>query len=421
MVELDANHPGLATIVRPGDRVMWGQASAEPATLTQALMAERAAIGQFIAFVGISWSDAVQPAHADCVSFMSYCGGGNNRKLAKAGLLDVMPCHYSQLGEMIGSGAFPVDVLMLQVAPADARGHYSLSMACEYLLPAIATARVVIAEINDQAPWTFGPHALTEADIHFAIRTSRVPLAPAAAKANAVDVAVARQVASLVEDGATLQYGIGALPEAIVSQLADRRDLGLHSGALGDAAAMLIRAGAVTNARKTIDAGITVTGVLMGGHELNTLVHRNPAVELRGVGYTHAISVLASIDRLTTINSAVEVDLTGQVNAEVAGGLYVGAVGGALDFMRGARVSKNGLPIIALPSRAEGKAVSRIVSRLSGPVSTPRSDGMVVVTEHGVADLRGLSLAQRVPRMIAIAHPEARELLAHEARQLRLA
>lgn len=420
MREIDALHPTLTGIVRPGDRVMWGQAAAEPTTLTRALMAQRAAIGRFGVFVGISWSDAVQPAHADHVAFMSYCGGGNNRQLAKAGVLDILSCHYSQLGDMINSGALPVDVLMLQLAPADTHGRYSLSMACEYLLPAISKARVIIAEVNDQAPWTFGPHALTEADIDYVIHTSCAPLAPASARTHDVDLAVARQVASLVEDGATLQIGIGTLPEAILAALTDRRDLGLHSGALGDAAAALLVAGVVTNARKTINTGTTVAGNLMGGALLSGLAHRNPAIELHGVAYTHALPVLAAIDRLTTINSAIEVDLTGQVNAEVAGGLYVGAVGGALDFMRGARAAKNGLPIVALSARVEGKTLDRIVSRLSGPVSTPRSDGIVVVTEHGIADLRGLSLAQRVPRMIAIAHPESRERLVHEARLIGL-
>ncbi|RZJ15944.1 MAG: acetyl-CoA hydrolase/transferase family protein [Haliea sp.] len=396
---------------------MWGQAAAEPVVLTRALMAQRAAIGPLSAFIGISWSDAVQAAHADTVSFTSYCGGGNNRALAKAGVLDILPCHYGQLGDLIRSGQLRVDVLMLQLAPADALGRHSMSMACEYLEPAVRMARVVIAEINEQAPATAGPHALQASDIDFVVRTSRAPLAPPAVMAQPSELGVARHVASLIGDGATLQYGIGALPEAIVAQLSDRRDLGLHSGAIGDAAAALIRSGVITNARKPVDRGISVTGMLMGSEALNRLAHCNPQLALRSVDYTHAPAVLAGMDGLVTLNSAVEVDLTGQVNAEVAGGIYVGAVGGAMDFMRGARLARNGLPVIALPSRIEGKNISRIVSSLNGPVSTPRSDGVVIVTEHGIADLRGLSLAQRVPRMIAIAHPEERERLAHEARR----
>lgn len=417
MLELDAADPRLVGIVRPGDLVMWGQASAEPTGLTLPLMAQRAAIGRFSAFIGISWSDAVQPAFADCVSFVSYCGSGNNRALAKAGSLEILPTHYSKLGELIRNGQIKVDVLMLQLSPSDANGKFSMSLACDYLAPAIGSARVVIAEINDQAPWTFGPHALDAGDIDFAIHTSRPPLRPPAGKVHPAEAAVARHVASLIEDGATLQYGIGALPEAIVGQLTDRRDLGLHSGAIGDATVSLIRSGVLSNARKSIDAGVSVAGVLMGTAMLNNFAHRNPTVQLRSVDYIHSPSVLASIDRLVAINSAIEVDLTGQVNTEVANGIYAGAVGGSVDFMRGAQASRGGLSIIALPS-GEGRNTSRIVSRLGGPVSAARSDAAIIVTEHGIADLRGLSLSRRVERMISIAHPEVREQLAREAGDL---
>jgi acyl-CoA hydrolase len=420
VIELDAANPQLAGIVRAGDMVMWGQAAAEPVPLTRALMAQRAAIGNLRAFVGITWSDAVQVAHADHVSFLAYGAGGNNRLLAKAGCLDILPAHYSQLPGLIERGVLKVDVLMLQVAPPDASGRYSMSLAVEYLLPAIRTARVVIAEVNAQAPRTGGPHALTAADIDYVVHTDRPPLAAPVGKPHPAEAAVARHVASLIEDGATLQYGIGSLPEAIVGQLADRRELGVHSGAIGDATAALMRAGVITNARKTIDAGITIAGTLMGSSLLNGLAHDNTALELRGVEYTHSLRVLASIDRLVAINSAVEVDLTGQVNAEVANGIYVGAVGGAIDFTRGAMASRGGVPIVALTSRTDGKQISRIVASLHGPVSTARSDAAVIVTEHGISDLRGLSLAQRVPRMIAIAHPDEREALERAARELRL-
>ena len=419
MLELDAAAPRLAGIVRPGDVVMWGQASAEPTALTLPLMAQRAEIGRFGAFIGISWSDAVQPAFADCVSFVSYCGGGNNRLLARAGALDILPSHYSTLGELIRSGRLRVDVLMLQVSPSDAEGKYSMSLACDYLAPAVAVARVVIAEINDQAPWTCGPHALTAKDIDFAVHTSRAPLRAPPGRTQPVEAAIARNVASMIEDGATLQIGIGTLPEAILGQLAHRRDLGLHSGAAGDAVVALARSGALTNARKNIDTGVGIAGVLMGSGTLNAFAHRNPALQLRSVDYIHSPAVLASIDKLVAINSAIEVDLTGQVNAEVANGVYVGAVGGAVDFMRGAQNSRGGLAIIALPSRTEGGSVSRIVARLGGPVSAGRSDAALIVTEHGVADLRGLSLSRRVERMISIAHPEVRDRLARDARELR--
>jgi acyl-CoA hydrolase len=229
-----------------------------------------------------------------------------------------------------------------------------------------------------------------------------------------VETAIGKQVAGLVEDGATLQTGIGAIPDAALAQLADRRDLGVHTGSLGDGIAMLCEAGVITNARKTIDAGITIGGVVIGSARVRRFVHRNPGVELRGTSYTHDASVLGRIDRFTAINSAVEVDLTGQINAEVAAGTYVGAVGGVADFLRAAQTSRGGTPIVAMPSTA-GRH-SRIVTQLSGPTTIARSDACVIVTEYRVADLRGLSRSQRISSMIGIAHPDHREQLAREVR-----
>jgi acetyl-CoA hydrolase len=198
----------------------------------------------------------------------------------------------------------------------------------------------------------------------------------------------------------------------------DRRDLGVHTGSIGDGIATLCEAGVVTNARKAIDAGVCVGGVIIGSARVRQFAHRNPALELRGTEYTHDANVLRRFDRFVAINSAVEVDLTGQVNAEVAAGTYVGAVGGAGDFLRAAQASRGGVPIIAMPSTA-GRH-SRIVARLAGPTTIPRSDACVIVTEYGVADLRGLSLAQRHSRMIDVAHPDHREALEREARDASL-
>jgi acyl-CoA hydrolase len=408
MKVLDLEKLDFAAIVRRDDAVMWGQAAAEPVVLTRALLAQRHDIGGFDAFIGATWSETADVSFTDCVRFRSYCGAGSNRALAKAGVLDILPSHYSQLGAMIRSGRLRVDVLLVQVAPADSEGHYSLSLAHEYLVPAIDAARVVVAEVNERAPWTFGERALTAADIDFAIYTSRLPLRAPVAALTDVERLVARRAAGLIDDGATLQFGVGAIPEAVLAELSDRRDLGVHSGTLVDQVAYLAQAGVITNACKSVDRGVSVAGVLMGGEAACEYAHRNPTVQFRSSEYTHAPGVLAALSRFAAINSAVEVDLSGQINAEVAGGVYVGAVGGALDFLRAAQRSEGGLPIIALPSAAGSgtRRVSRIVAQISGPVSTPRSDAGLIVTEHGVADLRGLSIAQRIPRMLAVADPQ---------------
>jgi acetyl-CoA hydrolase len=405
----------FASIVRPGDHVMWGQANAEPLPLTQQLVAQRHSIGRFRVFLGASATDTCRPEHADCIDFVAYCGTGANRALARAGVLDVLPCHYSQFPQMIRSGALKVDVLMLQLAPPDAEGRYSLSIAHEYLIAALDTARVIVAEVNEEAPWTYGERYLRDDDLDFILPTSRAPLENAPGKAGDVELAIAGHIADWIEDGSTLQFGMGAIPEAVLARLSDRRDLGIHSGTIGDRVADLMDAGVINNARKSVDRGITVAGVMMGSRRIHDFAHRNRAVQFRSTSYTHDPVVLARIDRFVALNSALEVDLGGQINAEVAGGGYVGAVGGALDFLRGARCAKGGLPVVALPSTASNRA-SRIVATLSGPVSTPRSDAGIIVTEYGVADLRGLTLRQRRERLLAIAHPDHRALLEHSTR-----
>jgi len=404
----------LGAIVRPGDCVMWGQANAEPLPLSQALMAQRHAIGKFSVFLGISYSDTLKAEHADCVRFSGYAGTGANRALVKAGALDILPCHYSHLGDLIARGRLKVDVLLLQLAPANERGEYSLSIAHEYLIPALDAARVVVAEVNALAPWTHGVRPVLEADLDYIVHTARAPLELLHPQPGAAELAIARQVAGLIEDRATLQFGLGALPEAILAELADRRGLGVHSGGIGDQVAALMQAGVITNEHKSIDRGSTIAGIMFGSKVLHDFAHRNAQIQFRSSDYTHGPRVLQQIERFTALNSAVEVDLSGQINAEVAAGLYVGAVGGAVDFLRAAHYSKGGLPIVALPSTAGQH--SRIVARLQGPVSTPRSDAGIIVTEYGIADLRGAGLTERARRLLAIAHPDHRERLERDSR-----
>jgi len=407
--ELELNALAFADFIRPGDGVIWGQGSAEPLPLTQALMAQRHSIGSFSVFLGVTFSDTLKEEHADCVRFSAYCGTGGNRVLAKAGKLDILPCHFSELPGLIERGQLKADVLLLQLAPANARGEYSLSLAHEYLIPALAAARVVVAEVNERAPWTFGERVLREDDLDYIVHTARDPIELINPQPGAAEQEIARKIAGLIGDGATLQFGLGVLPEVILAQLADRRDLGVHSGAIGDQVAVLMQAGVINNARKTIDRGHTVACVMFGSKPLHAFAHNNPLLQFRSNAYTHGPDVLSQIEHFVALNSAVEVDLSGQINAEVAAGVYVGAVGGAGDFLRAAQRSKGGLPIVALPSTA-GRH-SRIVAKLNGPVSTPRSDAGIIVTEYGIADLRGLGLAERARRMLAIAHPDQREQL----------
>ncbi len=409
----------LQALLRPGDTIWWGQAMAEPLTLTRALVEHRHAIargGRLRIFASYGASDTLLPGHADVFDFGGCIAGGTHRRLAAAGVFDIYPGHYSQVPGFIRAGVLAADVALVQVSPPDEHGRHSLGLIQEYLPAVLEKARVVIGEVNPDIPWTQGDAYLKAGDFALLVDAEHAPLDAERADPGPVEQAIARHIASRIQDGATLQVGIGKIPEAVLSLLHDRRDLGLHSGAAGDGIVPLAEAGVLTNARKGRDAGVNVTGILMGTDVLRRWAHRNPALALRGTEYTHDPEVLASLNQLVAINGAIEVDLTGQVNAEVAGGAYVGGVGGAVDFLRGAARSRGGLPIVVLPATARG--ATRIVAQLSGPVSTPRSDAGLIVTEHGVADLRGQPLSRRVQRMIDIAAPEHRADLARQAHAL---
>jgi acyl-CoA hydrolase len=399
----------LTRYIRPGDTVIWGQACAEPLSLTRALAEQQPAIGPLQCFLGVS-ADGAQPLSlTGAFSFIAYGGGGANRHLDRVGRLAILPSRYSDLPGLFAGGAIPIDVAFVQVTPGDEPDTFHFAIAAEYLVAAAHAARVVIVEVNEGAPHSPDAPVLQARDVTAVVQAAYRPAEQHAPAGIDAERAIAEHVAALVEDGSTLQMGLGTLPEAIVRRLADRRDLGVHSGVIGDAVGELTRKGAITNSRKTFDQGKTVCGVLMGTRQLFELAHDNAALALRDTTYTHDPAVLAGQPRLVAINSALEVDLTGQVNSEVAAGRYLGAAGGSLDFIRGAHRSRGGLPIIALRSTAGDR--STLVTQLSGPVTLPRSEAAVIVTEFGAVDLRGLTISQRRERLIGIAHPDHRDVL----------
>ena len=405
----------LARYIRPGDTVVWGQACAEPVTLTTALAAQRDRLGGIRCFTGISSTAAVRPECADHLSFTSYTTAGANRALAAVGALSILPAHYSQLPAILSAGPLRADVVLLSLPPAGRDGTFGPGLGADYIAPLVARARIVIAEINDQVPDVRSEIRFSRADIDVVVPTSCRPPRYPAPPARDVEDAIAGHIADLIPDGATIQLGIGSMPSAVARRLLGHRDLGVHSGMISDAVAELIAAGVVTGARKSVDRGQVVTGFLMGSQPLLKLAAAGGAISLRDTRYTHDPAVLAAQHQLVAINSAIEIDLTGQANAETAGGRWVGGVGGAVDFARGAARSAGGIPVIALPSTAvspAGDTVSRIVGRLTGPVTLGRADAGVIVTEYGTADLRGLTLPQRRERMLAIAHPDHRPALA---------
>jgi acyl-CoA hydrolase len=310
-------------------------------------------------------------------------------------------------------------VAFVQVSPADAQGNHSFGLIADFVQAAVATARVVIAEVNQRVPFTLGDAVLPAARIDCAVHVARDPVELAPAKIGEQDLAIARFVAGYVEDGAVMQVGVGAVPDAVLRLLHDRRDLGVHSGMIGDGLVDLVEAGVVTNARKPIDTGVSVTGALIGTRRLYDFAHRNARICMRASSYTHDAAVLARLPRLVSINSAIEVDLTGQVNAEQSGSQYLGGTGGQVDYVRAGSRSPGGRAIIALPATAKGGKISRITAALAGPVTTARSDVDVIVTEFGAAELKGQTLAERTRRLVAIAHPDFRQVLDRAAHDIR--
>lgn len=417
--EIDAAQLDLAQWIHAGDTVGWSHATGEPRTLTEALVAQRHAIGRFRAFLGTSFSKTLRPEHADAMSFFGMGAVGLNRDFCKAGVLDVMPCHLSDVPQLLARGLLRIDVMLVHLAE-DAQGRLSYGVANAYISSMVRHAHVVIAEVNAAMPWTHAHSRVDRNDVDVIVRSDRpIVTMPGGREPTGNDRAIAAYVVPLIPDGAILQVGIGTLPNAVLSGLGGHRDLGIHSGVIGDNVLTdLIERGVVTNATKHVDRGVTITGALFGTERLYAYADGNPSLRVETVEYTNDFAVIAAFEAFVTVNSALEVDLTGQINGESAGKAYLGTIGGQTDFIRGALASPKGRSIVALPSVAEKSGTSRIIAQMgTGVTTTARADADVFVTEHGVAQLRGRTIRERVRAMIAIAHPAHRETLEREARE----
>lgn len=405
----------LAALIREGDTVAWGGAAAEPTALLEALSRAGPRLPQCRGFANLGLTRALDAAAiAGRMRIAALGGSGTNRRFQDAGILDVLPVHYGALPDMVRDGTIRIDVALMLLTPGS--DGYNLGPQVDYLADALPRARVVVAEVNDAAPETCGATSVASCDVDHVIRTNRPVVEILPGRGGGVEAVIGEHVARLVPDGATLQVGLGALPDATLVALRHRRDLGLHSGTIGDRVADLMEAGVITNRLKPVDPGIAVTAGLLGTRRIYAFAHRNAGLHMRSPRYTHDNRVHAEIPRLIGINSALEIDLTGQMNAEVAGGRHLGMVGGHADFMRGCMRSPGGRGIVALEATARGGAISRIVPRLADAVvTTSRSDADVVVTEYGIAELRGRTLAERARALIAIAHPDFRKTLSQAA------
>jgi acyl-CoA hydrolase len=414
--EISLESLDLTEFIKSGDTVTWGQACAEPLSLTEKLIGQRTRIGQFKAMVGLSLSETLSPEYRDNIDVISYGALGTNTRLADAGALQVLPCNYSAIPQLITSKRLPIDVVLVQLSPRGPDGHYSLGLANDYLIPAMRAARVVIAEVNEQIPCTTLDQPLDEALLDVIVPCSRQAVYASTNAIGDTEKTIAGHLQGVIEDGAVIQYGIGSVPSAILASLSGHKNLGIHSGMLTDDIIPLMESGVVTNQTNKVRPGITVGALAVGTERLGLYLHLNPAVELHPASTTHSASSLTQQNRLVAINSAFEIDLFGQVNAEMVGDRYLGAVGGQVDFMHAASTHPRGLSIIAMPAVTNNGKHSRIVAQLNSPlVTTGKSDVDIIATENGIADLRGKTLQQRALAICQIAAPDFQEDLMRTA------
>ncbi|MEP7216415.1 MAG: acetyl-CoA hydrolase/transferase C-terminal domain-containing protein [Anaerolineaceae bacterium] len=405
--------------VRSGDRVYLQGGAATPARLVEALVA-RAAELRGVEIVHLHTESAAPYAAPEMAASFRHNAlfiGPNVREAVAQGRADYTPVFLSEIPELFTPrGALPLDVALVQVAPASPDGTFSLGVSVDCAIAAVRESRLVIAQINARMPRTLGARIRRD-QIDLAVEVADELPEVQAAPSTPESEAIGRHVASLIEDGATLQMGIGAIPSAVLSQLGGHAHLGVHTEMFTDALLPLIQSGVVDGSRKTVDPGVAVSAFVLGSRRLYEFVDSNPAVELRPVSYTNNVDVIASQRAMVAINSALSVDLTGQVAADSIGPRFYSGIGGQVDFIRGAARSVGGVPIIALPSTAGRGGISRICAELppgSGVVTT-RGDVHWVVTEFGARNLHGRSIRERVSMLLELAHPNHRDQLAREA------
>jgi len=363
----------------------------------------------------------VDPAHRGRLFSVSLFAGPPVRAAIDSGAADFIPVFLSDIPALFSTRQIPLDVALLQLSPPDSHGYCTLGTSVDAALAASQNARLIVAEINERMPRTLGNTLVPLSKVDRFMRSSRPLHAHEPATPSAVEEAIADHVAPLVDNGATLQMGIGAIPDAVLARLHSRRDLGIHTEMFSDGVVDLVEAGAVTNRLKQIHRGRIVTSFVMGTQRLYDYIHDNPFVEFHPCNRTNDTSIIRRNDKVVAINSALEVDLSGQVVADSIGFRIYSGIGGQMDFIHGAALSSGGKPIIALPSTAAGGAISRIVPAIKTGAGVVTTRGHVhwVVTEYGAVNLFGLTLRQRAEGLIRIAHPDMRGELTHAFKEAR--
>ncbi len=406
------------SVIKDGDRVVFGHAVGEPIIFqrTMAQMAQQFHNVEVAHMVYLGSGEYLQPGMEDHFRHNALFVGGPARKAIAENRADYTPAFFSDVPHMFRNGELPVDVFAFTCSPPDERGYVSIGLSCDYGWQAAKSAKTVIAEVNPNMPRTFGESFIHVTDIDgFLLSWEPLPEAKPP-RITEEDKKIGKYIADLVHDGDCLQLGIGAVPDAVCSFLGDKKNLGLHSEMFSDGVLPLFEKGVINGSCKQRDVGRACVTFLMGSRKLYDFVNNNPMIQMMPVDVCNNPAIISQNDNVVSINSCVQVDLQGQVCAEAIGLKQISGIGGQMDFVRGANLSKGGRSIIALHSTTKDESESKIVTTITtgGPVTTSRCDVNYIVTEYGVAQLRGQTLRERARRLIAIAHPKFRAELAEE-------
>ncbi len=410
-------------LLRDGDAIIVPSGVGEPPTLLTALSEQRRQfrdikVAQILAMRKYGYFDCETVEHVRHVALFF---GGASRPAGQAGWADFIPAYFSELPSLIERGQIASDVVFAMASPMDEHGFFSLSLGADYTMAAVAKARVIVLEVNPNVPFAHGQCHVHVSQVSAVVESSEPVLEVGLPKIGPVQEAIGKYVADMIADGSTLQIGYGGIPDAVVMQLTNKNDLGIHTEMIGDGILSLVEAGVVTNRRKTLLPGKMVATFALGSKRLYDFMHHNAMLEMHPVNFTNDPYIAGQNDNLISINASLQVDLLGQCGSESIGHMPYSGTGGQADFVRAANRSRGGKSFIVLPSTAKDDTISRIMPTLTPGthVTTSKNDVNYVVTEFGVAQLRGKSAKQRAEALIAIAHPNFRaELRAAASKML---
>ncbi|MDZ7344532.1 MAG: 4-hydroxybutyrate CoA-transferase [candidate division KSB1 bacterium] len=409
--------------IRSGDTVYIHPGCAEPEQLVRAMVRRSAELRQVkvIHLLTAGYADYVRPEMAEHFRHIAFFAGANVRQAINEGRADFIPIFLGEIEALISSGAIPINVALIHLSPPDEHGFCSFGVGVDTTKTAAEHAGIVIAQINPKMPRSLGDSFIHVNKLDYIVEAEDDILEHPQGQISDIANRIGRNIAELIDDGATLQLGIGEIPDAVLYYLKEKKDLGIHTEMVSDGVVDLIERGVINNEKKTLHPGKVILGFVLGTRRLYDFIDNNPIFEFHPSQYTNDPFIISRNDKQVAINSALEVDLTGQVCADSIGYNFYSGIGGQVDFIRGAARSKGGKPIIALPATAKNDTISRIVPHLKegAGVVTSRGDVHYVVTEYGVAYLHGKTIRERCQALIKIAHPKFRDELTRFARERR--